>query len=417
MKEVRQGNRVIRFDYGEEVKLDIDGDTEVEFEYCRVNDLMYIREKSWYSEKLPRCEGIGVIKERLKLLLHGNSSNGEESAQNGSDKRNGRKPKPDENDLRSPEERELDELAAEADEIIEEEDEAVIKDANGKKDERRSRNAEGIRRSYNAIRKKVEGTAKCEKSTFDTFTLDTYPSFSEMSKVVAEYALYVQRKYDNFKAGFIFLEPSENGEWHAHLIVFWGDDVPATYEKDAKKWWRKRNKKPSEHQVEIRVIRDLDDLEQTLDYVNPLSDKLAKDTEDDEDKTTKRQRLHFYPLWCKPMRCFGEVENSIKGLAKMEDLKKLGLEELDEKRRKYAEVIDDENAVLYSRKEFVFILDESKSVADVDPAPPPKPPKPPICDCFESIAYSCKSNGSCFECLGAMYDNLCPYAWGEAYQN
>lgn len=179
-----------------------------------------------------------------------------------------------------------------------------------------------------------------------------------MSKVVAKYAHHLKRKYDNFRAGFIFLEPCEDGSWHAHLIVCFSDDAlrkTSAFEKDTKKWWTKRNKKPSEYQITVREIIDLEDLEHTLDYLNPLSDK--QDNEDDG-KTSKRERILFYPLWSKPMRCFGAVVDSIKGTAKKEDINTIVAAEFEGVlRRKRTEVFDAQTGeMIYFVEEFVCVV-------------------------------------------------------------
>lgn len=342
-------NRAIRQYTGAEVKLDIDGDCRLEFDYRRETSLLYIRRKSYYSEKLAHCDDIDALVQRLTLPpvvkpIHTTNKrkNTLKTAQEAADN--------NERDATSqtPQSVEKPQIFA-----VEDCEEVIVFDNDGNITER-SRSVEGIKRTYNAIREKVESTAKSCNSFFISPTLDTYPTFDEMSKVAADYAVYLKRKYGNFKAGFIFLEPCEDGSWHAHLILCFYDSECQTFEDDTLKWWSKKNKKTSEYQVTVRQIIDLEDLEHTLDYLNPLSDK--QDNEDDG-KTSKRERIHFYPLWCKPMRCFGEVVGSVKGTATKDVIDALGIKEYDIKRRKRTEVLDLQTGEMpYFVEEFVFIV-------------------------------------------------------------
>lgn len=339
-------NRAIRQYTGAEVKLDIDGDCQLEFDYRRETSLMYIRRKSFYSSKLAHCDDVDALVERLTLppiVKSRRANNTPQTAQNA---------------VKSTECKAAPQPSQSADNALDfaAEDciEVMVFDEDGNVTER-SRSVEGIRRSYNAICAKVESTAKSCYSFFLSPTLDTYPTFNEMSKVVADYAVYLKRKYGNFKAGFIFLEPCEDGSWHAHLIVCFYDDDFSTFEDDTQKWWSKRNKKHSVYQVTVRKIENLNDLKHTLDYLNPLSDKQDRD---DDGATSKRERIHFYPLWCKPMRCFGEVVGSVKGTASKVDINAIVVEEFEgTKRRKRTEVYDTQTGeMIYFVEEFVCVV-------------------------------------------------------------
>ena len=340
-------NRAIRQYKGAEVVLNIDDDCRLEFEFCRETSLIYIRRKSFYSEKLTHCDDKDALVARLTMppvvkpkRANNKRKNTPHTAQNTT---NG------DRDATTPQS--ADNALDFAPEVC---DEVIVFDEEGNVTER-SRSVEGIRRSYNAIRSKVESTAKGCNSFFISPTLDTYPTFEEMSKAVADNAVYLKRKYPNFKAGFIFLEPCEDGSWHAHLIVCFYDDKFSDFEQDTIKWWSKRNKKQSKYQITVRQIVDLDDLEYTLDYLNPLSDK--QDREDDG-KTSKRERIHYYPLWCKPMRCFGDVVDSVKGIASKADINALVAKEFEgTKRRKRTEVYDTQTGeMIYFVEEFVCIV-------------------------------------------------------------
>lgn len=368
--------RTVRQSTGDEVEFNIDGESEVEFELCPASSLLYVRVKSFYSSKLRHYgdRPFGKAQKREKGKEKGvyQPSEGLDTTLDFS-------------------------RAYEVDNALDFDPDDCFEifafDEGGEVTEH-SRSIAGIRRTYNAIRKKVESTTNGDYTFFMTATLDTYPSLKEMSEVAAKYSTNVRRKYGNFKAGFIFLEPCEDGSWHAHLIVCFKNDELSTeeLETDAKKWWKKHNKKESEYQVTVRKIKNLDDLEHTLDYLNPLSNK---QDEDDDGKTTKRERLPFYELNCKPMRGFGDVVESIKGTAKMEDLDKLGLKEYDEQRRKRTEVYDTETGELVGfSAEFVFIVDDVAAVQrwlDNVEIPPPLPVKVKPDDNVDHFldAYTC----------------------------
>lgn len=351
-------SRAIRQYIGAEVPLNIDGDCKLEFEYCPETSLLYIRHKSFCSDKLSHFDSVDALARRLTLPPVVKPKRTTDKRQNTSQTAH--------NDAKGTECNATSQTPQSADNAVyfapEDCDEVIEFDENGNVTER-SRSVEGIKRSYNAIRHKVESTAKSCNSFFTTVTLNTYPTFEQMSKMVADYAHHLKRKYDNFKAGFIFLEPSENGSWHAHLIICFYDNKlhQKALEDDTNKWWLKRNQKNSEYQVTVRQITDLDDLEHTLDYLNPLSDKQDRD---DDGKTTKRERIHFYPLWCKPMRCFGDVVDSVKGTAKKEDINALVDREYEGlKRRKRTEVYDTQTGeMIYFVEEFVCIVKDLQKI-------------------------------------------------------
>lgn len=188
-------------------------------------------------------------------------------------------------------------------------------------------------------------------------------TFDEMSKRTADYVRHIKRKFPNFKAAFIFLEPCEDGSWHAHLIVCFYVDENSAFENDARKWWSKRNKKMSDNQITVRQIVDREDLAHTLDYLNPLSDK--QDSEDNG-KTSKRERLPYYLLWSKPFRCCGDVVESVRGTILLRDIGSLDVEEFEgTKRRRKTEVFDTQSGeLIYFVAEFVFVIKDLSAEAN-----------------------------------------------------
>ncbi len=235
MKEIKiqDENRTIRQYKGNEVQLPNDGDQMVEVEYCPTNDLIYIRSKSYYSGKLKRCESVDGLIKRLTLppmvKMAKRSRDGKEhnTSENISENRSTQHTTATHNndDEKMP-------CAFYVDP-----DTGKVIDLDEVLDLKRSRSIAGLRRTYREIKRKIKSTATPSLSLFLTVTLDSKPDYKKMSKVVADYALLLQRKYDmSFKAGFIFLEPCEDGSWHAHLIVCFTQNIPADFEKDCKKW-------------------------------------------------------------------------------------------------------------------------------------------------------------------------------------
>ncbi len=352
MKEIKiqDENRTIRQFKGSEVQLPIDDDEIVEIEYCLANDFIYMRSKSYYG-KIEHCNNVDALVKRLTLppmvKMAKRSRDGKEhnTSENISENRSTQHTTAIHN---SDDEKMPCALYVDADtgEVI---------DLDEVLDLTRSRSIAGIRRTYRAIRKRVESTATPSLSLFVTVTLDSYPSYDEMSNIVAKYALLLQRKYDtSFKAGFIFLEPCEDGSWHAHLILCFTQNIPADFEKDCKKWWAKRNSKPCDEQVDIQIIPTFDDLERVLDYLDPTSDKKDNTT---EEKTTKRERIHYYPLCSQPMRSFGNVTESVKVLVPKKVADEIITEEYDNsKRRRRTEIIETNTGeMLWWSEEFVFL--------------------------------------------------------------
>lgn len=350
-------NRTIRQYSSGEVQFSVEDDEMVEIEYCHTNDFMYLRTKSYFSGKIEHCNSVDALIKRLTLpstvKVSKRSHNSKEHSASGvcnadistsrtlTTHSNG-------NENHATNTHSAFCVDPETGEVLDLK--GVI---DGDNDGERCRSIAGLRRTYLSQRKKVESTAKPSLSVFVTVTLDCYPTYDEMSEVVAKYALQVQRKFGTFKAGFIFLEPCEDGSWHAHLIVCFTHNIPADFEKECKKWWVKRNRKPCNEQVDIQNIPTFDDLERILDYLDPTSDK--KDST--KEKTTKCERIRFYPLSSQPMRSFGNVVDSIKVLVPKKVADEIVKEEYDNgHRRKRTEIIETNTGeLLWWSEEFVFL--------------------------------------------------------------
>ncbi len=396
---IRDENRTIRQYKGSEVQFRIDGDEMVEIEYCPANDFTYIRRKSYYG-KVKRCNSTDALIKHLTLspsVKTKRSNSGDNDHRTVCNE-----------DIRTPQHTTATQNSSEADnnatnipsafyvdaetgEVIDL-DEVLDLDGviDGDDSEERSRSIAGIRRTYHAIRRKVESTAIPSLSLFLTVTLGNKPTYKEMSKVVADYALSLQRKYETFRAGFIFLEPCEDGSWHAHLIVCFTRNIPADFEKDCKKWWVKRNRKPCDEQVDIQIIPTFNDLERVLDYLDPTSDKRDNANE----KTTKRERIRFYPLFSQPMRSFGNVTESVKVLVPKKVADEIIKEEYDGvKRRKRTEIIESNTGeMLWWSEEFTF-----------------------LCSLPKQNYFVCK-DGDCSTCYrrdGCTHYGTCKYCFAE----
>ncbi len=398
-------NRTIRQYAGNEVQFTIDSDEMVEIEYCPTNDFAYIRRKSYYG-KVKRCESVDALIKHLTLpqnvkmpkRSHGSDNSKKHSTPNvcaadidaphTATTHSGNE---DNTPPQTPSAFFIDntgkviEFDQETGEVLD------LDFGDGDNSEERSRSIAGLRRTYREIRRKVESTATPSLSLFVTVTLDSYPDYKIMSKVVADYALQLQRKYDNtFRAGFIFLEPCEDGSWHAHLIVCFTRNIPADFNNECKKWWGKRNCKLCDEQVDIQIIPTFDDLERVLDYLDPTSDK----KDNTEEKTTKRERIRYYPLFSQPMRSFGNVTESVKVLVPKKVVDEIIKEEYDGiKRRRRTEIIAaDTGEILWWGEEFVC-----------------------LCKFPKQNYFTCK-NGDCSTCYrrdGCSQYGKCKYCFAE----
>lgn len=158
-------NRVIRKYLGAEVSLNIENNCRLEFEFCPANALLYIRRKSYYSDKLAHFEDVDVLVDHLtmpptvKSRQHvNNAPQTEQTAVKSAEYKAAQQPSPSADNA----------LDFASDDCVE----AIVFDDNGNVTER-SRSIEGIKRSYNAIRHKVESTANSCYSFFLRPTLDT----------------------------------------------------------------------------------------------------------------------------------------------------------------------------------------------------------------------------------------------------
>lgn len=365
MKEIKikDENRTVRQYIGNEVQFNIDDNEMVEVEYCPANDFAYIRHKSYYG-KMKHCNSTDALIKHLTLpstvkTKRSSSSNdhstsdvcGEDiDAPHTATTHSGN----EDNTPQTSSAFYFDNTGKVIEFDLETGEVLSLEGFEGDNGEERSRSIAGLRRTYHAIRKKVESTATPSLSLFVTVTLDCKPTYEEMSKVVADYALQLQRKYKTtFKAGFIFLEPCEDGSWHAHLILCFKRSVPETFKVDCKKWWAKRNSKPCDEQVDIQNIPTFADLERVLDYLDPTSDK----KDNSQEKTTKRERIQYYPLFSQPMRSFGNVTKSVKVIAPKKVVDEIIKKEYDSgKHRKRTEIIESNTGeMLWWCEEFTFL--------------------------------------------------------------
>jgi hypothetical protein len=226
-------------------------------------------------------------------------------------------------------------------------------DINGDiKEEHRS--AESLRRAHKRLEPLVLSSCNFERSLFMTFTTDTKPSYAEINRIVTKFNKYVFVAYKGvIKCIFNFIEPHADGSWHSHHIASFYGDIPADFEANVKKWWRKHNEKECENQVKMRGFKDFDDLFKTVQYLKPTNDK-------------KRGRIGYYPKSAQPMRSSGDVDKPIRlrltlALA-FALIKKIAGTELPALRKKI-EVFDDD-VRLYHRSEHYFVCNSIISQND-----------------------------------------------------
>lgn len=203
------------------------------------------------------------------------------------------------------------------------------------------RTNDSLRRSYNRQRELIFNSCKSDKSIFATFTVDSKPTYEQMNRLTGNFCKWLKRKFDDgLKCGFIFLEPCEDGSWHLHMIIAFNDEISETDNAQIIKWWRKKNKKYCDEQVEIENIETFDRLKKFVDYLNPNSKK-------------KRHRAKYYPVSGQPMRHFGNVSKPNKILTKQENAKEIAGNEMPAMRKK-VEILDSENATIFQKSEYFF---------------------------------------------------------------
>lgn len=208
------------------------------------------------------------------------------------------------------------------------------------------RTGESLRRSWYRQKDLVFNNAAWRKSLFITATLDSKPTYAKMNEITATFSKWLKRKYSvKLKCGFIFLEPCEDGSWHVHFIIAFNNNTPSHFAESVIKWWNKRNTKFCSEQVEIRTFADVDDLIQTVYYLNPNSKK-------------KRHKVGFYPVSGQPMRHFGDVTEPNRVLTDFETAEKIAGSEKPTMRKKF-EVVADDNTLLFSSSEYYYNIELS----------------------------------------------------------
>lgn len=202
------------------------------------------------------------------------------------------------------------------------------------------RTNDSLRRSHNRQSDLIYNNCRYDKSIFGTFTIDSKPTYDALNKITAAFCKWLRRKFgSSLKCGFIFLEPCEDGSWHLHMIITFFDEISEDDDAQIIKWWRKKNKKYCDEQIEIEHIETFERLKKIVEYLNPNSKQ-------------KRHRVKYYPVSSQPIRHFGNVEPPNKVLTEQKIAKEIAGNELPAMRKKVE--IDLENITLFSKSEYFF---------------------------------------------------------------
>lgn len=188
----------------------------------------------------------------------------------------------------------------------------------------------------------IFNNCECGKSIFGTFTIDSKPTYDALNKITATFCKCLRRKFGGrLRCGFIFLEPCKDGSWHLHMIIAFFDEVSEDDDAQIIKWWRKKNTKYCNEQIEIEHIETFERLKKIVEYLNPNSKQ-------------KRDRVKHYPVSSQPIRHFGKIEPPNEVLTEEKIAKEIAGNELPAMRKKVE--IDLENITLFSKSEYFFKL-------------------------------------------------------------
>lgn len=159
------------------------------------------------------------------------------------------------------------------------------------------------------VGKEIIASYKWDKCLFITCTMASRPSYDEMNRLATGFINRLKKQFkDELQGIHKFLEPCEDGSWHAHYIACFYE-IPETFEKWAKRWWARKQGYENPMQVLIRKITSQDELEAIIRYLNPCSHK-------------KEHRIPFYPKNCQCMRGYGDYAMPVTATCSFETAKK-----------------------------------------------------------------------------------------------
>lgn len=324
---------------GNEVTLPDNADN-VEITHYAKNELLCIKRKSHYSEKIKVCcDTDTLINELTKTSSKkfcNNSDNHKKCCDNSADTST-KKVREKGNKKSCNNSPELENCIEKNGAIIDVETGEIIE---------RCRPQDSMRKSWYRAKEHILNSVDWCTALFITIALDTKPNYDEMSNLASGYTTYIKTPFKgHFEYGVTFLEPCEDGSWHVHLIIGFKDFIPDIFEEKTKKWWAKRNKNKSatalEFQTKFQLFDSLDDMIKVINYLNPTSKK-------------KKDRMKYYPLSSQPIRSFGKTSEPKKAITTYETAKKITGSEKPAMRKKVTVIDAEIKAVLFEVSEYYF---------------------------------------------------------------
>ena len=342
-------NCTVQVCLGQEVTLPDDTDNVEVIHYAK-NNLLCVKQKTNYSDKLKKCyDSDSLIEELIKAPKKKQCYNSDiqdrhnkNCSDNSADtvttvakkikvKDNKKRCNNSDNSLTI--------------ENCIEKDGAIIDIETGEIVER-CRPKNSLRKSWYRAKEYILNSVDWRTALFITIALDTKPNYDEMSNLASGYTTYLKTPFKGqYECGVTFLEPCEDGSWHAHLIIGFKDSIPEIFGERTKKWWKKHNnnktKTALEFQTKFQLFNSCDDLIKVINYLNPTSKK-------------KRDRIKYYPLSSQPIRKFGKTSEPKKAITTFETAKKIAGSEKPAMRKKVTVIDAEIKAVLFEISEYYF---------------------------------------------------------------
>lgn len=342
-----------------EVTLPDDSD-DVEITRYAKNNLLCVKQKTNYSDKLKKCyDSDSLIDELIKAPKKkycnnsdNNNKNEKKSCDNSADtitkkaKEKDNKKSCNNSDIQDRNEKKSCDNSSERIENCIEKNGVIIDVETGEIIER-CRPKDSLRKSWYRAKEYILNSIDWRTALFITVALDTKPNYDEMSNLASGYTTYLKAPFKGqYECGVTFLEPCEDGSWHAHLIIGFKDSIPEIFGERTKKWWKKHNnnktKTALEFQTKFQLFDSCDDLIKVINYLNPTSKK-------------KRDRIKYYPLSSQPIRKFGKASEPKKAITTYETAKKIAGSEKPAMRKKVTVIDAEIKAVLFEVSEYYFV--------------------------------------------------------------
>ena len=367
-------NCIIQAHFGKDVALP-DDSNRVEVIHYAKNDLICVKKKSHYSEKIKVCCDTGTLIDELTYTSpkkkHYNNS---DKCSDNPEKTVAKKVKVKENkkhcnnsDIQDSNEKKCSNISEDTvQKNVREKDNkkrcnnsdnsleikncieknGVIIDIETGEIVERCRPKDSLQKGWRRAKEYILNSIDWRTALFMTIALDTKPNYDEMSNLASGYTTYIKTPFKGqYECGVTFLEPCEDGSWHVHLIIGFNDYIPEIFERITKKWWKKHNNNKTEtaleYQTKFQLFDSLDDLIKVINYLNPISKK-------------KRDRIKYYPLSSQPIRKFGKTSEPKKAITTYETAKKIAGSEKPAMRKKVTVIDAEIKAVLFEVSEYYF---------------------------------------------------------------